>query len=170
MLHIIGPNGKQVSIRCLTDQVYSMEDEQGGGQWHWNVSEGRRLAEARGELFTISLQQLGVTVEFIRRQYHDMDEAYALTTDLSQPLLFVPFGGKDQLVDGWNRLFKAAFLGVDELLAYFLTAEEADACLLCQFPPGQGVDWGQKAVHPTPSETSARRRQRRSGDRKGGSV
>src|SRR5690349_13797913 len=120
MLHIRRPDGAVISIQNLTDQVYSMEDNE-GWQWHWNVAEGWRIAEARGEIFTVSLLELGVNVERIRRQYDDMDEAYALTTDLSKPLLFVPFREKCQLIDGWHRLFKAAFFGVDELLAFFLT-------------------------------------------------
>jgi hypothetical protein len=60
--------------------------------------------------------------------------------------LFVPFRKKCQLIDGWNRLFKAAVLGVDTLPAYFLTQKEADACLVCTLPPGEGIDWGQKSV------------------------
>jgi hypothetical protein len=145
MLHIVRPDGAVIPIRSLTDQVYSLQDE-AGYQWHWSVSEARRLAEARGELFLVSLEEMGVTIDLIRRQYDGMDEAYALTTDLSRPLLFVPFRDKCQLIDGWNRLFKAAVLGVDMLPAYFLTQEEADACLVCTLPPGEGIDWGQKTV------------------------
>lgn len=163
MLHIMRPDGAVLTIRSLTDQVYSMEDEE-GRQWHWSVAEGRRLAEARGELFTVSLAQMGVTREFIRRQYEGLDEAYALTTDLTEPLLFVPFRNKCQLIDGWHRMMKAALLGVDVLLAYFLTEEEADACLVCTLPPGQGVDWGQKRLPASPPpqpETGKRKRRPR---------
>jgi hypothetical protein len=163
MLHIMRPDGAVIQIQNLTDQVYSMEDEE-GWQWHWNVAEGRRIAEAHGEVFTVSLSELGVTVERIRHQYDDMDEQYALTTDLSEPLLFVPFREKCQLIDGWNRMFKAAFFGVDVLLAYFLTQEEADSILVLKLPPGQGVDWGQKAKRPSPTppgRSQTKRRKRR---------
>jgi hypothetical protein len=163
MLHIVRPDGAVIKIQNLTDQVYSMEDEE-GWQHHWSVSEGRRIAEARGDLFTVSLSELGVTVERIRRQYDGMDEAYALTTDLTEPLLFVPFGEKCQLIDGWHRIMKAALLGVDVMLAYVLTQEEADSILVCKLPPGKGVDWGQKAKHPAPpppQRAQTKRRKRR---------
>lgn len=91
MLHIVRPDGAVLTIRNLTDQVYSMEDDE-GAQWHWNVAEGRRIAEACGELCTVSLQELGVTVERIRKQYDGMDESYALAmTCLSHSSLF-PLG------------------------------------------------------------------------------
>jgi hypothetical protein len=160
MLHIVRSDGAVLKIRSLSDQVYSMEDE-AGWQWHWSVSEGRRLAEARGELCTVSLAEMGVNVDFIRRQYDGLDEAYALTTDLSRPLLFVPFRDKCRLIDGWHRLFKAAFLDVDVLPAYFLTQEEADAILVCKLPPGQGVDWGQKRAPAPPPLCPPQPKQRR---------
>ena len=42
--------------------------------------------------------------------YPDIDPAYALTTDLSQPLLFAPIGDKVRLIDGSHRVLKALFL------------------------------------------------------------
>src|ERR1051325_1946903 len=143
MLHIVRPDGAVLQIKNLTDQVYSLEDEQ-GWQYHWSVTEAKARPEARGELYTVSLSDMGVTPEKVRERYDGLDEAYAMTTDLTRPLIFVPFAGKDQLIDGHHRLFKAAMLGVDELFAYFLTQEEADACLVCKLPPGKGIDWGQK--------------------------
>ena len=164
MLHIVRKDGVVLQIRNLTDQVYSMEDAETGWQYFWSVSEGLRLAEARDDVFTISLSEMGVTAESIRRQYDGMDEGYALTTDLSKPLLFVPYRDKHQLIDGWHRLMKAALLGVDVLMATFLTEEEGEAVLVCKLPPGQGVDWGQKkrAVSPPPpgKKQPVRRRRR----------
>ena len=61
----------------------------------------------------------------------------------------IPFQGKDQLVDGWHRLYLAALMGVDELLAYFLTQEEADACLIARLPPGRGFALGPTGKEQT---------------------
>jgi hypothetical protein len=124
------------------DKIFSYEDSQ-GLQHHWNITKGIKLAQARDDLHPISLKELGITVPFIHSQYTNLDEAYALTTDLTRPLLFVPLGDKVCLVDGWHRLYRAVVEGVDILPAYFLTQEEADAVLICTLPPDQGLDWGQ---------------------------
>jgi hypothetical protein len=149
MLRIVREDGRVIDLGDLTDQVYSMED-QDGTQYHWSVAAGLRLATARGQVWTVSLRQMGVTADLLRSLYHGLDEAHALTTDLSRPLLFVPFRGEDQLIDGWHRLLKAALTGVDALPAYFLTQAEADACLVCVLPPGRGLDWGQRPLGGRP--------------------
>ena len=48
-----------------------------------------------------------------------------MTADLSQPLVLVQLcAGKDKLIDGNHRLFKAKRLGVKTLSAYYLTPEQ----------------------------------------------
>ena len=146
MLKLLLPNGQEVTIENPLDQVFSTETD-AGVQYHWNVTQGIRLAQKRGIVHIVSLSQMGVTIESIREQYDGMNELYALSTDLSLPIAFVPLEGKDKLVDGWHRLFKAAVMGIDELPAYILTQEEADSCLICKLAPEQGIDWGQKTKH-----------------------
>lgn len=131
-----------IVVGSLSDPVYSYEDET-GRQFHWNVNAALAFAQARNAVYTISLSDMGVTIDTVRKQYHGLDEAHALTTDLSRPLLFVPIGEKVWLIDGWHRVAKALLAGVDMLFAYFLTQEEADACLLLTLPPGEGLNWGQ---------------------------
>lgn len=143
MLRFERADGAQMTVHSLTDQVYSMEDETDGYQYHWSVGEAKKQAKKRGQLYTISLSECGITMERVRRQYHGLDEAHALTTDLTEPLIFVPYKGKDQLIDGWHRVAHALLTGVDALFAYFLTQEEADAALVCTLPPGQGIDLGE---------------------------
>src|SRR5262245_28364212 len=77
-------DGIVFNLGDLTDEVYSMDDPDSGEQFHWNVTVGRRLAEARGDLRTVSLRELGVTVEMLKRQYYGLDEAYALTTNIAK--------------------------------------------------------------------------------------
>ena len=154
MLKMRLPNGQECVIENPFDQVFSTETDD-GTQYHWNVTKALRIARERGIVHIVSLSQMGVTIERIREQYDDMNEMYALTTDLGSPILFVPLEGKDKLADGWHRLFHAAVLGVDELPAFILTQEEADSCLICKLPPEYGIDWGQKAKHSTrPSSLS----------------
>ena len=135
-------------IESLSDQVYTMNDDD-GWQWHWNATKAERLGRKNRRLFVFSLSEAGITPERILSQYPDLDAEYALNTDISCPLVFIPFGGKDQLVDGWHRLYLAALMGVDELLAYFLTQEEADACLIARLPPGRGFALGPTGKEET---------------------
>ena len=53
------------------------------------------------------------------------NKEYAMTADLSQPLVLVQLcAGKDKLIDGNHRLYKAKLLGVKTLPAYYLTPEQ----------------------------------------------
>ena len=141
-MRLLRSDGAEVFLGSLLDQVYSFEDDD-GTQYHWSVAEASRRALLRGQYWTVSLSEIGLTCASIRARYQDLDEAHALTRDLSKPLLFVPFGGSHQLIDGWHRLFKAAATGVDVLPALVLSQEDADASLIVRLAPGHGLDWGQ---------------------------
>ncbi|MBR3973931.1 MAG: ParB N-terminal domain-containing protein [Oscillospiraceae bacterium] len=53
------------------------------------------------------------------------NEEYAMTTDITQPLIIVNLTENiDKLIDGNHRLQKAIKLGVEKIDAYFLTFEE----------------------------------------------
>ena len=45
MLLIIGPDGRLIRVKNLMDQVFSMEDEETGWQYHWSVAEARERAQ-----------------------------------------------------------------------------------------------------------------------------
>ena len=85
---------------------------------------------------------MGVTPEQLRERCPDLDEAYARSTDIRIPLLFVPLAGTMQLIDGCHRMCKALSIGVDVLPACLLTKEEADSILLLTLPREQALDWG----------------------------
>lgn len=142
MLHMKRSDGVTLRIRNLDDQIYSMEDEI-GNQYHWSVGEALERAQKRGEQVTVSLSEMGVTPERVLHHYEGLDIAYAMTTDLTKPLLFIPFEGQHRLIDGHHRLFRAAVEGVEELPAYILTEEDKAQCLVCYLPQGKGIDWGQ---------------------------
>jgi hypothetical protein len=106
-----------------------------GKTYHWNVSAGWKvILEKPRETVWFRPGDQGVDIHHVLDRYRDMDIDYALTCDLSVPLLFVPFAGAAQLVDGWHRLAKALIeeetLGSAELPAYLLTQQEADSLLL----------------------------------------
>ena len=111
------------------------------------------MAEQTGHLFRFRPADFGISLALVKAQYPGMDADYALTTDLTRPLLLTLFArhkAEDeepntlQLLDGWHRLFKALLTGVETLPAYLLTQEQADAVLFGKLPPGEGIDIGQE--------------------------
>jgi hypothetical protein len=130
-----------IVLDSLYDETFSLE-EPTGAQHHWNVTKARKMAEhwCRRQDFVVAGQ---VSPESLHEGYADLDEAYALSTDLSKPLLFVTLNGEAQLIDGWHRLLKAVITGVPVLPCYVLSEDQADSCLIVKLPPGRGVDWGQ---------------------------
>ena len=71
-----------------------------------------RLVEASGrQPLTFFPGDHGLTVEYLQEQYPDLDLDYAKTTDVTRPILFVPFeGGTSVLIDGWHRALRLASL------------------------------------------------------------
>lgn len=54
-----------------------------------------------------------------------IDPEHARTVDLSYPVLLLEGeGGKGRIIDGWHRIYKASQLGMAELSAVVITAEE----------------------------------------------
>jgi hypothetical protein len=135
-------------VGSLWDEVFSLNTPD-GWQYTWNVTHGRRIAEARGELTFFSPKQWDITPAAVLEMYCDLDADYAMTTDLSKPLLFLVFHGKPQLADGWHRLYKAAVLGVETVPAYLLTEEEGESILMLSLPPGHAMSLGSSACAST---------------------
>ena len=135
------------------NQMFSFVD---GDGWVYllNATKGRRIAEknqacGRTRPLRFEPAEHDITIEQVRSRYPSLDETYARTTDLRQPLLFIPHrangnsgsSGENQaeptllLIDGWHRLMKALLTGVPELPAYLLTEQEAAAILIGKTPP-----------------------------------
>ena len=134
-LTLTRPDGQTLLLGSVFDQVFSY-DTQDGWQYHWSVAEAKRRAERRHSVLKgISLSETGMTRELLLSLYPDLDEKYALTRDLSQPLLFLPFYGQHVLIDGWHRTYKALLTGVDILPCYTLTEQDTKACLIYRSAP-----------------------------------
>ena len=131
------PGLPRIILLSACDQVFTFKDED-GCEWHWNASAGMRLIEqAPRPPCAFYPSDHGLTIEQLRKQYPDLDESYSLTTDLREPILFVPFpGGTSVLIDGWHRTARAVLEGVPFLLCYELTEEERDQILVMKIPPG----------------------------------
>src|SRR5947209_2191347 len=110
MEHISDIVARLLTTEDLFAQVFSMEDPD-GAQFHFNATLGMRIAREQCDLRIISLSASGITAETVRANYTNLDEAYAMTTDTTQPILFVPHHGKHLCIDGHHRIYKAAVLG-----------------------------------------------------------
>ena len=135
-------DGTWIEIGEGGDQIYTW-NAPSGEQWHWSIVAATAFAHARNEIRSISLADMDMTLGLLLRLYPDINVEYALTTDVSQPLLFVPLEEKVRLIDGSHRVCKALLTGIDILPAYFLTQEEADQSLVARLPRFAGVEWNQ---------------------------
>lgn len=106
----------------------------------WDATVGNLIVRDGRAPMVFSLIEQGVTEEVIKRLSPELDEEYAMMTDLSQPLLFIPFEDAGLLIDGWHRLWKAHQLGVAELLVFLLTQAEADLIKVFEKAPWAEVD------------------------------
>ena len=134
----------------LSDESFTMNDVD-GWQYHWNVTRARALAEHSGQVFRFRPADFGLTLAMVKQQYPDIDAEYAMTTDITRPLLLTLFqrhNAEDdepntlQLLDGWHRLYKAMVISVEVLPAYMLTAEKSELVLFAKLPPGKGINIG----------------------------
>lgn len=122
--------------------VVEMSDD---SQLFWNVTQGYCLARARGGLCSFAPQQAGHSATDVLLAYENLDIAYALSTDLSRPVLFVTYRGKRYLADGWHRMYRALTQNVPRLSAYVLTEQETEAILLLHLSPGEEFPWDSEA-------------------------
>ena len=127
-------------LKTLSAQLFGLIDDNDCQQF-FDITKGIELAERECQLMAFSISEAEITLEKLVKRNQNIDEAYAMTTDLSRPLLFFRSGGKDQLIDGHHRLMKALKLGTDTLHAYILTKEQADSVLLVKLPPGRRFYW-----------------------------
>ena len=109
-----------------------------GCLYKWDVTRANELLDARNApVEEFRPGDFDISLEHLLERYPDLDIGYArqLTDeDMEQPLLFLPFGGRHQLIDGWHRLYKAVTSGIETLPARVLTEEEAQTVLLEQRP------------------------------------
>lgn len=79
MLRMVREDGSVLDMGSLSDQVYSMEDEE-GWQYHWSVAAALQLGKKHDQLRVFALSDAGITPERILSQYPDLDEVYAINT------------------------------------------------------------------------------------------
>lgn len=120
----------------MLNETFTFTDEDGTG-YMWNVTAALdMIAASPRPTDRFAPMEQGVTLEHILYRYPTLDTERAMQTDLSVPLLFIPFGARSLMIDGWHRLFRAVSEGVEVLECYELTEEETAAILMRLDPPG----------------------------------
>jgi hypothetical protein len=107
----------------------------------WDVTRGNQIAADGRAPLLFGLAEHGVTPNLVCQLYPGLDTEHAMTTDLTRPLLVIPFSGECVIIDGWHRLYRAAVEGVADVLIFLLTQAEADAIQWLHLPPGHGINW-----------------------------
>ncbi|MEV0621719.1 ParB N-terminal domain-containing protein [Nonomuraea sp. NPDC050404] len=92
--------------------------------WRWDITAAKKLTQGRTPERRIMTEWWAVMLNLVT-----IDAEHATQVDLSEPLIVatVPTGGM-LIIDGWHRLSKAVTIGLPELSAVVLTAEEEHAC------------------------------------------
>ncbi|MER6007949.1 hypothetical protein ABT120_56080 [Nonomuraea angiospora] len=92
--------------------------------WRWDITAAKKLTQGRAPDGRIVTEWWAAMLQLVA-----INAEHAAQVDLSEPLIVatVPNGGV-LIIDGWHRLCKAVTIGVPELFAVVLTAEEERAC------------------------------------------
>lgn len=76
------------------------------------------------DIFTFPQQKRSVCDLVQENPFHG-DPEYAMSTDLSKPLILIQLcDGKERLIDGNHRLYKAKKEGIKYITCYYLTVSQ----------------------------------------------
>jgi hypothetical protein len=117
------------------DNVYEWIADDGRCVW-FNVSVAHRIADKQPIAWQIETSNIAESPEALLERHDQLDTAYAMTTDLSQPVLGVFFEGAWLLIDGNHRAYRALREEVKTLNAYLLEVPaEVEQCIIAIFTP-----------------------------------
>ncbi len=102
--------------------ITPMEQKYGMGNEHgtllWNVEDILR------DISAFPRRERSVS-DLVRENPFHGDAEYAMSTDLSKPLILIQLcEGKEKLIDGNHRLYKAQKLGVETVTCCYLTVPQ----------------------------------------------
>lgn len=94
------------------DQKYQIGTD--SGTILWNISEMLKYTSQ----YTKQLMKVD---DLVRRNIFSGQIEHAMETDINNPIVIINlFEGKDKVIDGNHRLFKAKRLGIEYIEAYYL--------------------------------------------------
>jgi hypothetical protein len=89
----------------LAEESFSFTDNN-SIEWTWAVTRAREYAASIRDVALFTYSQYGIDEAMVVQQYPSLDKNYAMTTDLSIPVLLVLFQSKLLCIDGWHRLVR----------------------------------------------------------------
>lgn len=134
-MQLNAPKNALVIVLPALDHITFSHEAPDGTLRAWDVTQGNEIARTH-PIMTFRPTDFQMTLEWIQQNYETLDWEYAKTTDLTKPLLIIPFGEQEILIiDGWHRLARAVLEGIEELPMVLLTQEEADSVQWLHLPP-----------------------------------
>jgi hypothetical protein len=85
----------------------------------WDIQKAKELVKDREPDGTVSPNNLDAWGDAIY-----IDKEYAMTVDLSRPLIVAHIAGDYLLIDGWHRMYRARQEGVEQLKAHLLSEDD----------------------------------------------
>ncbi len=137
----LGVTDREALIASKTEEYGSFGDvilreELFGHTYLWNVGHAAHIVTTSTRLLSpLVLADYDITEELCRQWRPEMDEERAMRLDLATPHIIAVLEDRTIIVCCWMRLFKALREGVTELPAYWLNAEDAEACLVFHLAP-----------------------------------
>ena len=119
---------------CFGDPI--LREDWDGHTYLWNSGHAVHIATTNERpKRPLVLAEHGITEELCRMWIPGLDEERAMRLDLNTPQIVAPLEDRTIVLCGWWRLFKAIKLGITELPAIWLNAEDAEGCLVFHLSP-----------------------------------
>lgn len=122
---VLGTLPKGTHVACI---------QEGDDLYLYNISKALELVAGRPPTASINVAERATQVQPRGASTQSEDKAlidpdHAATVDLSYPVMLLGSrselsGGQGRVIDGWHRIYRASQLGIAELPAVVITAEE----------------------------------------------
>ncbi|WP_395142957.1 hypothetical protein [Armatimonas sp.] len=136
-----GASDREAIIASKTEEYGTFGDvilreELFGHTYLWNVGHAAHIVTTSTRPQSpLVLAEYDITEELCRQWRPDMVEERAMRLDLTVPHIVAALEDRTVILCCWMRLFKAVRMGVTELPAYWLNAEDAEGCLVYHLAP-----------------------------------
>lgn len=107
-------------------QCYQNFNTENGLMTYWNVTLALQMVKYRQPNGDAPVK------EQLHAMSDDINHDYAMSRDLSIPLIAVTVPGGHIVIDGWHRIYKANKLGIEALLCHLFDEEESKCLLIYQ--------------------------------------